>query len=154
MHLQTGEFAGCRWGRRGRRACRIHQVDWPCLNPVLAALAAGASPPWSAAPSSPPSWTATCSRHGNRHRTHTDTDKVWVSLLFRQARVLLRFDLKTKTNSQHWHRCWPFTRPLRHLSLSRTKWKKNKVLLCAAIPRTCWVTLLTEPCTSQSEMWS
>lgn len=43
----------------------INKVDWPCLSPLLSAPAAGASPPWSAAPSSPPSWTATCNRHGN-----------------------------------------------------------------------------------------
>lgn len=80
MHTQT----------RPEHTCSINQVDWPCLNPLLAALVAGASPPWSAAPSSPPSWTATCNRHGNRHKTHT-----YLRLhIMSSCRLLFMFDLK------------------------------------------------------------
>lgn len=73
-------------------------VIWPCLNPVLAALAAGASPPWSAAPSSLPSWTATCSRHGNRHRTHTDADNVGYTVVSSGPGSAV-FDLKNKQST-------------------------------------------------------
>lgn len=64
----------------------------------------------------------------------TQTQTMWVSLLFRQARVLLRFDLK-KTNSQHWHR--PLLASYEAIMALEFQWDEMKeVLLCAAIPQT------------------
>lgn len=55
----------------------------------------------------------------------TQTQTMWVSLLFRQARVLLRFDLKKQIVNIGTDRCWPLTRLLWHLSFSGTKWKRS-----------------------------
>lgn len=156
MHLQTRWFVGC-WqglgrGAEGRGAGgHVKYTGWTDRVWIRSSLL------WQQGlllrdllllhPRHPGQQPAVAMATGTE-RTQTQT--MWVSLLFRQAWVLLRFDLK-KTSSQHWHR--PLLASYEAIMALEFQWDEMKeVLLCAAIPHThivetCWVISLIERCT-------
>lgn len=146
MHLQTRWFVGCWQGLGGGAGGHVKCTGWTDRVWIRSSLL------WQQGlllrdllllhPRHPGQQPAVAMATGTE-RTQTQT--MWVSLLFRQARVLLRFDLKKQIVNIGTDRCWPLTRLLWHLSFSRTKWKRS--FYVQHIVETCWVILLIERCT-------